>query len=79
MDLRGRTTESSEVQGAAQWLIDTVDLYIRDETITGLDEVEVTLPSGAKQRYAMLGNPHTFVDPLEMVFVYTAAVARRTA
>ena len=77
VDLRGRTTESSEVKGDAQWLIDTVDLYIRDETITGFDEVEVTLPTGVKQRFEMLGNPQTFVDPLTVEVVYTACVARR--
>lgn len=76
VDLRGRTTESSEVQGRAEWLIDTIDIYLRDPTITGNDEVEVTFPDGIKRRYEMLGNPHTFIDPLTLEHVYTACVAR---
>lgn len=73
VDLRGRTTESSEVPAPADFQIDTIDIYVSaDPTLTGRDRVEV-----AGALYELLGPPHTFTHPRTLQRTHTACVGRR--
>lgn len=73
VDLRGRTTESSETAPPTNFAIETVDIYLTpDLTITAADRVEV-----GSDVYKVLGPPHTFTHPRKGSEVYTHAVGRK--
>ena len=74
VDLRGRTTESSERPAPADFQIDTVDIFIvADPTVTGRDRIDVA----GDGLYEILGPPHTFTHPRTLQQTHTACVGRR--
>lgn len=74
VDLRGRTTESSEVPAPADVQIDTVDIFIvADPTVTGRDRIDVD----GDGVFEILGPPHTFTHPRTLQQTHTACVGRR--